>query len=73
MGHSGHEIYPFKNILTVTAQELNTNNKKILPVKEEKIKFNDEEIEQKLMNLILTKLQKEKNEAVKKDVKKKLI
>jgi hypothetical protein len=44
-----------------------------LPVKEEKIKFNDEEIEQKLMNLILTKLQKEKNEAVKKDVKKKLI
>lgn len=44
-----------------------------MPVKEEKIKFNDEEIEQKLMNLILTKLQKEKNEAVKKDVKKKLI
>ena len=44
-----------------------------MPVKEEKKKFNDEEIEQKLMNLILTKLQKEKNEAVKKDVKKKLI
>lgn len=44
-----------------------------MPVKEEKIKFNDEEIEQKLMNLILTKLQKEKNEAAKKDVKKKLI
>lgn len=44
-----------------------------MPVKEEKIKFNDEKIEQKLMNLILTKLQKEKNEAVKKDVKKKLI
>ena len=44
-----------------------------MPVKEEKIKINDEKIEQKLMNLILTKLQKEKNEAVKKDVKKKLI
>ena len=57
------------SILTVTAQELNTNNKKILPVKEEKIKLSDEEIEKKIEEFNqLTQMQKDKDEAVKEKV-----
>ena len=57
------------SILTITAQELNTNNKKILPVKEEKIKLSDEEIEKKIEEFNqLTQMQKDKDEAVKEKV-----